>query len=88
MQSCYHHSISNLRISSYIDRDTQGRYGGGGGVGGDNNIRYDIHHVTLAGGLFMLYVCVCVCVYGNVVQIVVVGLCPCCYLVVFSLDRS
>ena len=35
MQSCYHHSISNLRISSYIDRDTQGRYGGGGGwVGG------------------------------------------------------
>ena len=34
MQSCYHHSISNLRISSYIDRDTQGRYGGAGGVGG------------------------------------------------------
>ena len=34
--SCHHHAISNLRISSYVDRDTQGGYGGwvGGWVGG------------------------------------------------------
>ena len=44
--SCHHHAISNLRISSYVDRDTQGGYGGLGGW--DNNIRYGIHHVTLS----------------------------------------
>ena len=27
--SCHHHAISNLRISSYVDRDTQGGYGVG-----------------------------------------------------------
>ena len=32
--SCHHHAISNLRISSYVHRDTQGGYGGGGWVGG------------------------------------------------------
>ena len=32
-----HHAISNLRISSYVDRDTQGGYGGWVG-GGDNNM--------------------------------------------------
>ena len=33
-------------MSSYVDRDTQGGYRGGGG--GDNDVRYDIHHVTLS----------------------------------------
>ena len=33
--SCQHHAISNLCISSYVDRDLQGGYGGGvGWVGG------------------------------------------------------
>ena len=47
MQSCHHHAMTILRTSSYVDRDTQGGYGGWVG-GGDNNIRYDIHHVTLS----------------------------------------
>ena len=48
--SCHHHAISNVRISSYVDRDTQGGYGGwvGGGGGGDDNIQYDVHHATLS----------------------------------------
>ena len=42
-------SCNDLRMSSYVDRDTQGGYGGGGwGGGGDNDVRYDIHHVTLS----------------------------------------
>ena len=48
--SCHHHAISNLRISSYVDRDTQGGYGWVGGWvgGGDDNIQYDVHHATLS----------------------------------------
>ena len=34
-------------MSSYVDRDTQGGYGGGSVGGGDNDVRYDIHHVTI-----------------------------------------
>ena len=32
--SCHHHAIPNFCISSYVDRDTQAGYGGGGWVGG------------------------------------------------------
>ena len=29
MQSCHHHAMTIFRTSSYVDRDTQGGYGGG-----------------------------------------------------------